>query len=91
MAIEWAQSTEKHGISRGDALYAMTHSVFTSSRVDVPKGRPALPRRLFVGPPHGQTTRLLEVLVENRSGGVMFVYHVANLGLLYRRLMEGKA
>lgn len=88
MGIEWAGSSDKHGIPRGDALYAIQHFVFWSDEVDVATGKTQLPRKLFIGPAHAQTERLLEVLVELRPGAVFWVYHVMDLGAKYRRLME---
>lgn len=87
MGIQWPASSAKHGIPRQDALYAIRHSVYTSSRVKVDPTRANHPRRVFIGPAHGQTERLIEVLVELR-GGDMYVYHVMPLGAYYRRQME---
>lgn len=88
MGIEFASSADKHEIPRGDALWAATHAVFMTTKVKSAPGQPAFPRRAFVGPAHAQTDRLLEVLVEIRPDGNLWVYHVMVLGSLYRKLME---
>lgn len=88
MEIEWADSTEKHGVSRGDAVYAMTHAIVVSDRVTVEPGQTKNPRKVYLGPAHAQTEQLLEVLVEFKPKGVVRIYHVMNLGPKYRRLLE---
>lgn len=88
MAIEWALSADKHQVPHGDAVFAIMNNIFISDKVDTSHARNALPRKLFVGPAHEQTDRLLEVLVEVRSGGTLWIYHVMDLGPKYRQLME---
>ncbi|SFL21652.1 MULTISPECIES: hypothetical protein [unclassified Leifsonia] len=86
MGIEFARSAGKHGISEQDALYAVQHAVYSSDRVKVNNaGRPGGSRRVFVGPQHAQTERLIEVV----PGGFV-VYHVMPLGSYYRAQMEGE-
>lgn len=74
-------------MSDADALFAIRNAVWTSTRVKVNDGDPASRRRVFVGPEHEQTQRLIEVLVELVPGGFV-VYHVMPLGSYYRRVME---
>lgn len=50
-------------------------------------GDPGNKRRVFIGPQHAQTERLIEVLVELVPGGFV-IYHVMPLGSYYRRVME---
>ncbi|WIE58241.1 hypothetical protein DEI96_001110 [Curtobacterium sp. MCLR17_031] len=86
MGIEFTNSAGKHGITEPDALYAIHNAEWTSTRVKVHDGDPGNKRRVFIGPQHAQTERLIEVLVELVPGG--FVYHVMPLGSYYRRVME---
>lgn len=88
MAIEWASSAEDHGIPQADALYAMQHATYTSTKVKVNEGDRRNQRRVFVGPQHAQTERLIEVLVELKPSGTFVIYHVMELGSYYRRQME---
>lgn len=52
MEIEWADSTEKHGVPRGDAIYAMTHAIVVSDKVTVEPGQTKNPRKVYIGPAH---------------------------------------
>lgn len=90
MAIEWALSADKHHIPHEDALHAMMHSVIDTDVVPQTPGRPVptVPQHLFIGPPAEGSSRLLEVIVERRSGGNFYVFHVMELGSKYRRWME---
>lgn len=88
VGLEWAPSADKYGNPHGDALYAIQHAVLVSDRVTAASDLAEFPRRLFIGPPHGQSGRLLEVLVEVRPGGVFVVYHVMQLSAKYRALLE---
>src|SRR5699024_758111 len=51
-------SADKHGIPREDALYAMMHYV-VSAEID---GEPGETTVLYIGHPHEQTDRYLEVI-----------------------------
>lgn len=73
MAISWASSADKHGVSHEDAVNAMLYrevhlSPFGASRV---QGRAA--PDLFIGP--GLDGTLLEVMAERVPGG-LWVFHV---------------
>jgi hypothetical protein len=87
MGIEFTRSAAKHGIRAADALYAIQNAIWTSTRVKVNGGGPTSRRRVFVGPEHAQTERLIEVLVELVPGGFV-VYHVMPLGSYYRSVMD---
>jgi hypothetical protein len=88
VVIEWTDSTRKHGIPRGDAVYAMTHAMLVSEKVTITAGQGNNPRKIYIGPAHAHTDRLLEVLVEFVPNGVIRIYHVMNLGSKYQRLLE---
>ena len=88
MGIEWAESADKHDITHADALYAMQNSIYTSTKVKINDRDTRNQRRLFVGPQHAQTDRLIEVLIELKPDGTFVVYHVMPLGSYYRQQME---
>ena len=88
MGIEWPKSADKHDIPHADALYAMQNAIYTSTKVKINEGDSRNQRRVFVGPQHAQTDRLIEVLIELKPGGNFVVYHVMPLGAYYRRQME---
>ena len=66
----------------------MQNAIYTSERVKVDKDSKRNRRRVFIGPQHAQTDRLIEVLIELKSSGDFVVYHVMSLGSYYRRQME---
>lgn len=88
MPIEFTDSAGKHGIPDEDALYAMQNSIYTSPNVKAAPGVSSNPRRVFIGPQHSGTERLIEVLIEVKSPGVFTIYHVMPLGSYYRKQME---
>lgn len=62
VGVEWARSADKHKISHEDALYAMTHAEPTAE-LDAEPGERIV---VYVGHPHGQTERYLEVIAAHR-------------------------
>ncbi len=82
MPIEWTNSSGKHGISQADAFYAIVHAI---GREDF-QGRSGERVRVYVGHPHAQTDRLIEVIVALRPPQTMVVFHVMPLSDLYRHL-----
>jgi len=88
MGIEFATSAAKHGVSQADALFAMNNAIYFSEKVKLNDGDIANARRVFIGPQHAQTQRLIEVLVEVKRPGAFVVYHVMVLGSYYRNQME---
>ena len=89
MGIAFTRSADKHGISHADALYAIQNPVYTSTKVKVNPEQPNRPRRVFIGPQHAQTDRLIEVLIEVGQSDFV-IYHVMPLGAYYRDQMEGE-
>ena len=83
VAIEYTNSASKHGISHEDALYAMLNA----EAIEVVPGRPGEVTRVFVGHPHPQTDRYIEVLAAQR-GDDFVVFHVMPLSDLYRHLLR---
>lgn len=88
MVPRWTSSTEKHGIPRRDAVYAMAFATYI---VDIADNGDGTVDRLFIGPEHAQTNRELEVIVEvavDDSGREAKVFHVMRLGPRFTKMRE---
>lgn len=87
MGVEFAGSVDKHGIPREDTLYAMLHA---DASVEV-EGKPGEITMVYVGHPHGQTDRYIEVIAAHRPPRTVEVFHSMPLSDLFRHLLnEGK-
>lgn len=84
MAIRWTDSAAKHGISRDDALYAITHAEGTDE-LDGAAGETTV---VYVGHPHGQTDRYIEVIAALQPPRGLLIFHVMDLSDLYRHLVN---
>lgn len=84
MGVEWTISAEKHGISRADALYAMTNAE-VSAEVD---GHPGERTVVYIGHPHAQTDRWIEVIAAHRPPRTITIFHVMPLTDLFRHLLD---
>lgn len=62
MGVQFTNSAGKHGIPPEDALYAMLHAE-ASAEID---GGPGEAPTVYVGHPHGQTERYIEVIAAHR-------------------------
>ncbi|MGC0273462.1 hypothetical protein ACO0LV_10780 [Pseudactinotalea sp. Z1739] len=88
MGVEWTLSADKHGVTREDALYAMMHAEATAE-VD---GEPGEQTIVYVGHPHEQTDRYLEVIAAHRPPRTIIIFHVMPLTDNFRHLLyEGEA
>lgn len=83
MGIEWTNSADKHGIPHADAIHAMTHAEVSAEL----KGRPAETTILYIGHPHAQTDRYIEVIAAQRANRTIIIFHVMPLSDLYRHLL----
>lgn len=83
MPVQWASSADKHGVPHEDAIYAIAHAVGSEQL----QGRPGEITTVYVGHPHGQTDRYIEVIVALRQPSTMVVFHVMPLSDLYRHLI----
>jgi hypothetical protein len=83
MPIEWTTSADQHGITRADALHAIQHA---EGAVDL-RGRTGETTRVYVGRPHGQTDRYIEVIAAIRAPQTITIFHVMPLSDLYRHLI----
>jgi hypothetical protein len=92
LEIIWAASADKHGVPREDALYAMAHAEgmeqVAPGDVSRVTAYPDRQRVVFVGHPHAQTERYLEVIVAHQAGRAVF-FHVMPLTDTFRYLLEG--
>lgn len=78
-------SASKHRIPNTDAIHAMVN---TEASAPI-EGREGEVTRVFVGHPHSQTDRYIEVIVSQR-GEDFVVFHVMPLSDLYRDLLQGR-
>lgn len=87
MAIEWASSADKHEIPREDTLYAMLHPEVTAEIV----GRPGETTTVYIGHPHPQTHRYIEVIAASRPPNTVVIFHSMPLTDVFRYLLtEGE-
>lgn len=87
MGVEWKHSASKHGISNEDALYAMMHHE-VSAEID---GEPSELTMVYVGHPHAQTDRYLEVIAAHQPPRTVVIFHVMELTDQFRHLLfEGE-
>lgn len=84
----WEPSAAKHKIPQADAIHAMLHPTYVAHFGDeaVEEGQITL----FIGHPHGQTKREIEVLVHEfpETGKTARIFHVMDLGPKFRRYRE---
>ncbi|PHP52410.1 hypothetical protein [Actinomyces ruminis] len=84
MNFEFSASADKHGVPHADAEYAVTHHVdyeLLESR------RPGVRSFMFVGLPHPQAFRYLEVGVSVDGRGRRIIFRAMEVSDLYRHLV----
>lgn len=89
VAPRWTKSTNKHGVSRVDATYALLHPSYRAVLPDqVDEGQVVV----FIGPPHAQALSgdEIEVLVREFPGlgREAVIFHVMPSGPMYRRYRQ---
>jgi hypothetical protein len=87
MAPRWEPSSDKHGVSRQDQIFAIINANFVHELDEpVKEGR----IMVYIGPEHSQTDRELEILVLEfpDSGREASIFHAMPLGPKYRRYRE---
>ncbi|ROQ41558.1 hypothetical protein EDF46_0939 [Frondihabitans sp. PhB188] len=78
--IHFSRSSEKHGIPEADQRHAIANpTVVQLVEPDV---------LLIIGHPHGQTDRLIEILVRALPSGDKNVFHAMELGPKFRPFLE---
>lgn len=68
MAILWAESLDKHGVAREDALHAILNHYLFVPEFDDPRLEGAGRPDVYVGPPQQLGGSLIEVMVERDPG-----------------------
>lgn len=87
VAITFTPSADKHGIAHADALHAMLNAK-VSVEVDGAAGEVTM---LYIGHPHPQTDRYLEVIAAMTPPREVKIFHCMELRDMYRHLLtEGK-
>lgn len=86
--MEWSRSADKHGITREGALCAMMQAEVTAEI----EGEPGDQTIVYIGHPHGQAERYLEVIAAHQPPRTVVVFHVMDLTDQFRYLLhEGEA
>lgn len=75
MEIDYSPSAADHGISREDAIWAITHAV---GRAEI-EGHPGEETHVFVGRPHEQSNHYIEVMVAKTARGDLRIFHATEL------------
>lgn len=83
MAVRWKSSADRHDIPRQDALFAMVHHEVVAEV----EGEPGETTMVYIGHPHGQTDRYLEVIAVHRAPRTIEIFHVMPLTDMYRDLL----
>lgn len=83
--IHFHPAAAKHGIPQRDVIYAIFHA-----EVEVPiPGRDGHPdAMLYIGHPHGQTGRYLEVMAELKPPRGIFIFHAMELTDKHRHYLS---
>ena len=86
MAPRWEPSSEKHGVSRPDQIFAILNANFVHELDEpVKEGRVMV----YIGPEHAQTDRELEILIhEFPDGREASIFHAMPLGPKFSRYRE---
>ena len=82
--FEFSDSADKHGVPRPDAEYAVMHHVDYEILQPRRAGEQSF---MFVGLPHPQALRYLEVGVAVDGRGRRTIFHVMEVTDLYRHLV----
>ncbi|WP_141990639.1 hypothetical protein [Rhodoglobus vestalii] len=75
MGIEWIASAARHNIPQADTLYAITHAA-GSTQIEGHAGETTI---VYVGHPHAQTERYIEVIAAHRKPRSMVIFHAMEL------------
>lgn len=87
MVPKWLESSRKHGVPKGDQIFAILNANFTAEL----DGEALVGRiMLYISPAHAQTDRELEILVHEypETGQEAVIFHAMELGPKFRRLRE---
>lgn len=87
MAPRWIASSRKHGVLQADQVWALVHPTYRAHLAgeNIDDGKVWL----YIGHPHSQTTREIEILIAVYSDGrEAVVFHAMELGPKFRRYRE---
>lgn len=84
VAVTFTSSADRHKIPRDDAVYAMLNAEVSAQ---VP-GNPGRVTMLYIGHPHAQTDRYIEVIAEVNPPDGVKIFHVMDLSDMYRHLVS---
>lgn len=84
MGMEFKDSADRHGIPRRDTMYVILHPVATEEIA----GHPGETTMVYVGHPHAQTDRYVEVIAAIRPPRDLVIFHSMPLTDLYRHLLH---
>ncbi|PWJ48660.1 hypothetical protein SAMN06264364_12941 [Quadrisphaera granulorum] len=88
MALTWAESADRHGVAREDALHAIVNAVYVEESFEEPRPPAAIPPTLYIGPQRDPNAPLLEVMVEKRPPRSLRVFHVMHARAKHLARME---
>ncbi|WP_426975877.1 hypothetical protein ACQCSU_13845 [Pseudarthrobacter sp. O4] len=75
MGIRWAESADKHGVDREDALNAILNQVYHVRQFDEPRVDSSIRLDLFIGPSRDRRL-ILEVMAVITPPNDILVFHV---------------
>lgn len=64
MSPKWTTSAHKHQVPIPEQVFAIVHATYIRT-LEIPNDTRQGQVTLYIGPPHGQTTRELEILVRH--------------------------
>ncbi|MCL2850163.1 MAG: hypothetical protein FWE61_08995 [Micrococcales bacterium] len=88
MAIEWADSADKHDIDHDDALHAIHNAYFYEPEFDEPRVGGASRPDLYIGPPRQLGGPLIEVMLERIPPRTLVIFHVMEAQPKHTALMD---
>lgn len=83
--VDFTPSAGRHGITKREAMHAMATAAVD---VDLPGRDGHREATLFIGHPHPQTDRWLEVLAELRPPRGIIIFHAMELTDKFRHFLE---
>lgn len=84
MGITYTASADKLGIPREDSLHAMLNATAWAEI----EGHPGETTIVYVGHPHAQTGRYIEVIAAHHPPGTVTIFHSMPLSDLFRHLLD---
>lgn len=82
--VEMIPQAQRHGVTKTDAMYAM---FYAKKRVNIPGRDGHADATLFIGHPHGQTERYLEVIAEIKASRRIVIFHAMELSDKFRHYL----